>query len=100
VQGASDSHRRRDRVFSPHGQSIASHLSSFEKALEELGVDDVLPGVENVADGVEIYQRVVSLETQRKDGVCMIELSVAPILLPTDIKVFVTILVLFLAWLF
>jgi hypothetical protein len=85
VQGASDSHRRRDRVFSPHGQSIASHLSSFEKALEELGVDDVLPGVENVADGVEIfYQRVVSLETQRKDGVCMIELSVAPILLPTD----------------
>ena len=46
-------------------------FTSFEKALCAIGVDAVLPG-RTVAEGVE----VVSLETQTRDGVCMLELLV------------------------
>lgn len=53
----------------------AIHLfSSFEEALTVLPLEKVLPGVSTVDEGVKIYARYVSLETQQKEGVCMIEL--------------------------
>jgi ASC-1-like (ASCH) protein len=49
-------------------------FASFERALDALGVDAVLPSVPTVAEGVDVYRRFVSDETQRRDGVCMLEL--------------------------
>jgi ASC-1-like (ASCH) protein len=48
---------------------------TFEVALRDLPLEKVLPGVSTVAEGVAIYLRFVSLETQQKDGICMLELS-------------------------
>lgn len=47
---------------------------SFEVALRALDLEQVLPEVKTVEDGVEIYQKFVSLATQEKEGICMIEL--------------------------
>ena len=47
---------------------------SFRSALVTLGIDDVLPGVEAVDEGVEIYTRFVSEETQRREGVLIFEI--------------------------
>ena len=53
-----------------------SHFGTFEDALVALGPADVLPvdGI-TVDAGVEIYQRYVSLATQRRDGVIMWRLN-------------------------
>jgi ASC-1-like (ASCH) protein len=51
-------------------------FKSFEKALQNLPIQQVLPGVSSVADGVAIYQKYVSLSTQEKNGVCMIKLKI------------------------
>lgn len=48
---------------------------TFRDALETLSIGDVLPGVSSVEDGVEIYLKYVSIETQLRDGVIMIELE-------------------------
>lgn len=54
----------------------AIHLfSSFEEALNELPLSGVLPGIKTVQEGVEIYSRYISIETQKRDGVCMLELE-------------------------
>ena len=42
---------------------------SFESAIRTLGLDNVLPDVKTVHEGVEIYKRFVSEETQRREGV-------------------------------
>jgi ASC-1-like (ASCH) protein len=49
---------------------------TFKHALEYLPIRDVLPidGI-TVADGVNIYQQYVSLATQERDGVVLIEVS-------------------------
>lgn len=47
---------------------------SFEDALRTLDLEKVLPEVKTVEEGVEIYQKFVSLATQKKEGVCIIEL--------------------------
>jgi ASC-1-like (ASCH) protein len=58
-------------------QIIAIHAyPSFEAALRELGLADVLPGVETLEAGIQIYQKYVSLATQQRDGVVMLELKV------------------------
>ena len=58
---------------------VAVHrFPTFEAALAEFAdkkqLGAVLPGVASVAEGVEIYLRFVSLATQQRDGVCLIEL--------------------------
>lgn len=49
-------------------------FATFEEALQTLGLDQVLPRVETVEQGVEIYQRYVSLPTQQEFGVIMIKI--------------------------
>jgi len=52
------------------------HLfQTFEQALLCLPLDKVLPGVETIEEGIAIYCKFVTLETQKKDGVCMIQLE-------------------------
>jgi len=48
---------------------------TFETALKITPLEDVLPGVKSIKDGVQIYLKYVSLKTQLSDGVCMIELE-------------------------
>ena len=50
--------------------------SSFEKALMSLPIDQVLPipGI-TLQQGIDIYQKYVSLKTQQRDGIVMIQLT-------------------------
>lgn len=52
------------------------HFPTFEEALNVLPIDKILP-IENidVAKGIEIYLKYVSLKTQLKDGVVMLKVS-------------------------
>ena len=51
------------------------YFNTFEEALRVLGMDHVLPGVASIEEGIMIYSKFVSFETQLKDGVVMIELE-------------------------
>ena len=52
------------------------YFKTFEEALNELNIHEVLPIPDiNVAQGVEIYKKYVSLETQLKDGVVMLKVK-------------------------
>lgn len=51
-------------------------FSTFEEALQSLPVKDILPGVDSIGEGVEVYKKFVSIETQLRDGVVMIELGI------------------------
>jgi ASC-1-like (ASCH) protein len=48
---------------------------TFRHALEGLGLEQTLPGVETLDQGVEIYHRFVSQTTQEANGVAMIEIE-------------------------
>lgn len=48
---------------------------TFEAALQSLPLEQVLPGVTTIDEGVQIYLQFVSLKTQKSDGICMIELK-------------------------
>lgn len=47
-------------------------FKNFRKALEMLGLQKTLPGVESIEEGVDIYRKYVSLETQERLGVYML----------------------------
>lgn len=47
---------------------------SYRAALQQLVLHDVLPEVDTVDEGDLIYQRFVSLSTQSREGVCMIQI--------------------------
>jgi ASC-1-like (ASCH) protein len=49
---------------------------SFNAALRALPLEQVLPDVASVEEGVKIYQEYVSLDTQARDGVVMIEIEI------------------------
>ena len=49
-------------------------FGTFEDALRTLPLEQVLPGVATVEDGVQIYLKYASIETQRVAGVAMIKL--------------------------
>lgn len=46
---------------------------NFETALIKLGLENVLPGVKTIGEGVDTYLKFVSAETQKKEGVLMIQ---------------------------
>lgn len=54
-------------------------FATFEVALahyNRLGrMNEILPGIDTIEQGVKIYFKYVSLATQIKDGVCLIELD-------------------------
>lgn len=50
-------------------------FSTFEDALNSLSLSSVLPNITSVKDGIEIYKKYVSLETQKKDGIVMLRLE-------------------------
>lgn len=51
------------------------YFKSFEEALTMLPISQILPNINTVSDGVDIYKKFVSLETQNKCGVIMIKLT-------------------------
>ena len=48
-------------------------FATFREALEQLSLSDVLPGVSDRVAGEKIYEQFVSMDTQKRDGICMIE---------------------------
>jgi len=53
------------------------HFPTFEDALKELNINEVLP-IDNITidEGILIYQKYVSLKTQIEDGIVMIKVFV------------------------
>jgi ASC-1-like (ASCH) protein len=51
-------------------------FKTFRDALTELPIDRILPSITNVDEGVEIYHKFVSEQTQEKYGVCMIKIHI------------------------
>lgn len=49
--------------------------SSFKEMLEKEGLENVLPGVGSIDDGVKVYRRFYSEEKERKYGVAAIEVE-------------------------
>ncbi|WP_297417768.1 ASCH domain-containing protein [Thermococcus sp.] len=49
--------------------------SSFGEMLEKEGLENVLPGVESIEEGVRVYRRFYSEERERKYGVAAIEVE-------------------------
>lgn len=49
--------------------------SSFREMLEREGIENVLPGVESVEEGVAVYRRFYPEEKERKYGVAAIEVE-------------------------
>jgi len=49
--------------------------SSFREMLERESIENVLPGVENVEEGVKVYRRFYPEEKERKYGVVAIEVE-------------------------
>lgn len=49
-------------------------FTTFQEALETLDMQKILPSIQTVQEGVNIYSKFVSLPTQIKDGVYMFEL--------------------------
>ena len=68
---------RVDETDSPFDVDVVEirFFPTFEFALKELGLGEVLPGVETLEEGVQIYQQYVSLSTQEAEGVIMIKMS-------------------------
>lgn len=48
-------------------------FSSFQHALEQIPVKDVLPGITSMEEGVKIYNSIYSKEDQSKYRVCMLK---------------------------
>ncbi|MDV3103805.1 ASCH domain-containing protein [Thermococcus waiotapuensis] len=49
--------------------------SSFREMLESEGIENVLPGVKDVEEGVKIYRKFYSEEKEKKYGVVAIEVE-------------------------
>lgn len=50
-------------------------FNTFEEALNIIPINDVLYGGLTIEEGVEIYKKYVSIETQMRDGVCLIKIE-------------------------
>jgi len=49
--------------------------SSFREMLEKEGLENVLPGVGSIEEGVKVYRRFYSEEKEKKYGVAAIEIE-------------------------
>lgn len=67
----------RDKDREPFSKKIKKihNFKTFEEGLTVLPLGQCLPGVTSIDEGVRIYLRFVSIETQIKDGIVMIELE-------------------------
>ncbi len=52
-------------------------FNSFQEALEQLPLSEVLPDVATIAEGVSIYEQYVSQRAQKQSGVCMLKIALA-----------------------
>lgn len=50
-------------------------FDTFEDALKMLPINQVLPGVETIEEGIEVYRKFARIETQKILNVMMIELE-------------------------
>lgn len=52
---------------------------TFEQALTDFNnkgcLQQILPNIETIKEGCDIYKKYVSIETQLREGVCLIELK-------------------------
>lgn len=51
------------------------HFKTFEDALNVLPLEQVLPSINSINDGIEVYKKYVSIPTQINDGITMIKIK-------------------------
>lgn len=70
-------HHHTDSTVEPLQVKIISLLlfKTFEEALQKLPIEEILPDIKSIEEGINIYLKFYSLETQYKYGVCMIEIA-------------------------
>ena len=49
------------------------YFRTFETALKVLPLNQVLPGISSIEEGIKVYHQYVSQATQEKDGIVMLE---------------------------
>ena len=49
---------------------------NFQEMLEKIGLSNVLPGIDNIQDGIKIYRKYFSEEQEEKYGVIAIKISI------------------------
>jgi ASC-1-like (ASCH) protein len=52
------------------------YFNNFEQALNTLPYKQILPTISTIEEGVEIYKKYVSLETQNNDGIIILKISI------------------------
>jgi ASC-1-like (ASCH) protein len=64
-----------DQTVLPFTKKIKNihRFDTFRTALEQTGIEKVLPEILSIEEGVEIYLKYVSIQTQNQYGVCLIE---------------------------
>lgn len=51
-------------------------FATFQTALSKLGLSKVLPGIQTIEEGIEIYLQYYKLTTQIENGILMIEVKI------------------------
>lgn len=51
------------------------HYNTFETALINMGMDEILPNVETIEEGINIYLSYVKLSTQLANGIIMFKIK-------------------------
>ena len=66
-----------DILQEPYKVIIQDILSfpTFKDALTNLPIENILPNIKTIDEGVEIYKKYVSLNTQIQDGIFMIKIK-------------------------
>jgi ASC-1-like (ASCH) protein len=64
-------------IFPPMFKKVVHvhHFTTFEEGLSHLPFQKILPGTSSIEEGVAIYEKYVSIDTQKKDGICLIEIG-------------------------
>jgi len=52
------------------------HFNTFENAINNIGIDTILPNIETIEDGIDIYLKFVKLSTQLANGIVMIKIDI------------------------
>ena len=48
-------------------------FETFEESMKTLPLDQILPGIKSISEGIKIYETFAKVTTQKQFGVCLIQ---------------------------